>query len=91
MTDTENSSLPELVLSPRRGKVVLEHTTGPLKGMFRITGDSADAPDPYPTYVAEVDMLSHFAPASLVAIKRSHVLYREVADPDAKHFHEDQE
>lgn len=75
---------PTAELLPKRNKrIVLEHTTGPLTGLCRITGLEADAPDPLPTFVAEVDMLSHFGPAGLVAVKRSYVLYREVITPES--------
>lgn len=89
---TDETSTPSFPSLARRGKVVLQHTTGPLKGMYRITGDVNDGvPDPYPEFVAEVDMLSHVAPAGLVKVTPHYVLYREISGPDKqKHFHEGQ-
>lgn len=66
----------------RRGKIVLQHTTGKLSGMYRIMGDQSSAPDPYPEFLPDVDMLTHHAPVSLVAVKRLYVLYREIMQPE---------
>lgn len=82
--DIDTPSLPPLATlrASGRGKVVLQHTTGPMAGMMRIMGNVADAPDPLPDFIPEVDMLSHHAPVGIIGIKRSYVLYREVMDPE---------
>ena len=91
MTDMPAFPVTTLCASGR-GKVVLQHTTGPMAGMCRIMGTVNDAPDPLPAFLPEVDMLSHHAPVSLVGVKRSYVLYREVIDPEMnKIFHENQQ
>lgn len=87
----EEIDSPVLTTSPRRGKVVIQHTSGKLTGMYRIMGDQKDAPDPYPDFLPDVDMVTHRAPVGLVAVKRSYVLYREVIDPaNGTSFHKGQ-
>jgi len=60
-------------------RVVLEHTSGKLKGVHSICGLAKDAPQPLPEFNAEVEMQDHVGPVCLVAVKRSYVLYREIA------------
>lgn len=92
MIDSEHIvETPTFSTGPRRGKVVVQHTTGPLTGMFRIMGDQKDAPDPYPGFLPEVHMVTHVAPVGLVGVRRSYVLYREVIDPkNGTSFHKGQ-
>jgi hypothetical protein len=63
-------------------RIVLEHTSGILKGIHSICGLAKDAPSPLPEFNPEVDMRDHTAPVSLVVVKRSYVLYREVTTPE---------
>jgi hypothetical protein len=63
-------------------RVVLEHITGRLKGIHSIVGLVSDAPSPLPEFVESVEMQDHSAPTSLVAVKRSYVLYREIYKPE---------
>lgn len=79
-------------------KLVFEHTTGPMKGLHQILGDTcqiltgdktmADLPALLPLTRPPAETIQ----ASLVAVKRSYVLYRELIQPfkPNKDFHEAQ-
>lgn len=69
------------VLRDENKRIVLEHTTGMLAGCHSIQGLQRDAPDPLPEILPSVKMIDHEGPASLVAVKRSYVLYREIYAP----------
>jgi hypothetical protein len=62
-------------------RIVLEHTTGKFKGIHSICGLRSDAPDPLPEFTPDVDMHDHTGPVSLVEVKRTYVLYREIYKP----------
>lgn len=59
-------------------RIVLQHTTGRLGGLYRIMGCEDEAPKPLPALCPNVDMLTHFADTALVATKRTYHLYREL-------------
>jgi hypothetical protein len=63
-------------------RIVLENTNGVMAGVFQIMGLESDAPKPLPEFVPEVEMRDHIGPASLIGVKRSHVLYREIFTPE---------
>lgn len=72
--------MPAVAASNRR--IVLEHRSGVMKGIFNITGLESDAPRPLPDYNPEVMMRDHVAPVCLVAVRPRFVLYREVVTPE---------
>lgn len=78
---TDDLATPTFPAIPRRGKVVLQHTTGPLAGMFRIMGDLSTAPDPLPVFLDSVHAGSQCLPASLVAHHTHYAEYHEIHDP----------
>lgn len=63
-------------------RIVLEHTTGPRAGLHEIIGrlDDVDPNKPDMT-VGDLPTLSEHLGASLVAVKRSYVLYRGLIEP----------
>lgn len=71
------------IQTPTRDKrIVLEHTSGLMNGLHSILGLESEAPSPLQEFVPDVDMKDHHAPCSLVAVKRSYVLYRELMLPE---------
>ena len=72
------------IFSDENKRIVLEHTTGIMKGIHSICGLRKDAPTPLPEFNPEVEMRDHIGAVSLVAQKRSYVLYREVYGPPAQ-------
>lgn len=75
-------------------RIVLQHISGRLAGIHSIQGLESNAPHPLQEYVEEAWMMDHHAPACLVGVKRSYVLYRELIIPEnsqQKHFHEEQQ
>ena len=64
-------------------RIVFEHTTGPKKGIFEIVCrlDDIDPANPEKT-VGELPTFSDLLQASLVAVKRSYILYRGVIIPE---------
>ncbi len=63
-------------------RVVMEHTTGPRKGIHEIICrlDNMDPTKPAIT-VGELPTHSELLQADLVAVKRSYVLYRGIIEP----------
>lgn len=64
-------------------RIVYEHTSGPKKGLFEIICrlDSIDPGKPGMA-VGDLPAFSELLQASLVAVKRSYVLYRGVIIPE---------
>ena len=78
----------DFTLTKRDKRIVIEHTSGRLAGLHSIAGLESELTG-LPEFVEDVDMQDHTASASLVAVKRSHVLYRELIEPvnsNQKHF-----
>ena len=68
-------------------RVVLEHTQGLWSGIYQILGttDQVKADTGVgglPNYIPDIQFGDHVNGASLVACKRSYVLYRELIVPD---------
>jgi hypothetical protein len=72
-------ALPELQDNRR---VVLEHVRGRLKGILQICGLRSEVEGPMEDYHADVDLGDHRGPASLIGVKRSYWLYREIYKPE---------
>lgn len=73
--------------------IVLEHTTGPKAGIFEIIGRLDDIDPSKPDMaVGDLPTLSEHLGASLVAVKRTYVLYRGLIMPEVanKHFNPSQ-
>jgi hypothetical protein len=83
MTQTETSDQARAVpaLTNDNLRIVVEHTVGPLRGIHSIVCLKRDAPDPLPEIVEPTETRQH-VPVSLVAVKRSYVLYREIYKPE---------
>lgn len=66
-------------------RIVVQHTQGPLAGLWRIMGRTSDLkagkPGPLPHFVEPVDFLDHQGACSLVRSKPRYVLYRELMPP----------
>lgn len=63
-------------------RIVLEHTTGPKAGIHEIIGLLADVNPEHPEMaVGDLPSYSDKLQASLVAVKRSYVLYRGIIQP----------
>ena len=67
-------------------RIVLEHTRGTWSGMRQILGtvDQVKASlqvDELPSYIANLNFGDRVNGASLVAVKRSYILYRELIAP----------
>ncbi len=61
----------------------MEHTTGPRKGLFEIIGRLEDLdPNKPGMTVGELPTLGEHLGASLVAVKRTYVLYRGLIMPE---------
>lgn len=82
-----NDDLVMPVLEGSNPRIVLEHMHGPMKGIHSICGLKSAAASPLPEIVDSVDMVDNPrmrtpGPASLVAVKRSYVLYRQIYTPN---------
>ena len=84
---------PLLTTSPRNQRIVLQHTTGPFKGLHQILGhtDELEGRDPE-VFVPEIVINPHSrtGAASLVASKPRFLLYREVYNPNDRGMHPEQ-
>ena len=81
--EPEPGTEPTRDTSPR---VVLEHTTGRMRGYFKILGTVDQIKrdlkwSELPAFVPDVDFLTHRAPASLVRATSRYVIYREIYTP----------
>ena len=77
MLETETPLFPALVPLPKR--IVLQHTVGPLAGLFRIVGTNEGFPDGLPPACVDgVDLIDHEGTCSLLKVKPRYLLYREV-------------
>jgi hypothetical protein len=78
-------------------RVVLEHTQGARAGLLTILGTTEAikagmAVSELPSFIDGINFGDHTNGASLVAVKRSYVLYRELMTPDGlKSFNPAQE
>lgn len=70
---------------PQTKRIVVQHTQGPLAGLWRIMGTTAEfrkgKRGPLPAFVEPVDFVTHKGAASLVVSKPRYVLYRELMPP----------
>ena len=69
-------------------RIVLEHTKGHMKGIHSICGRADEVEGALPelvdtTVLIDSPRMRTPGPASLIAVKRSYVLYREIFMPDA--------
>jgi hypothetical protein len=75
-------------------RIVLEHKTGRLAGMFQIQGVTGgdDVPDPLPTLVDGIERRDgSVITAGMVRQHRGGIYYREVAQPEGLgRFHKEQ-
>jgi len=82
MTDT--LSTPEAILSPSNLRIVLQHTTGPHKGLMQIMGTSQQFGGeslPACTDVFDIQPHARKGVAGLVRVARRFALYREIDSP----------
>jgi len=68
-------------------RIVLEHTVGPMAGVHSICGLKSTAVQPLPEFLDAAEMIDAPSmrtpgPVSLVTVKRSYVLYRQVVTPE---------
>lgn len=73
-------ALPEITDNNRR--VVVEHTLGRMKGVMQIVGLRSEVQGAMPEFHPEMEMGDHSGPISLVGVKRSYYLYREITTPE---------
>jgi hypothetical protein len=72
--------MPDLSATPSTKRVVLEHKTGRLAGLFQILGTTDDAPKPLPTVVKGVERAGDTSCTSqLIAVKDRFAHYKEIA------------
>lgn len=67
-------------------RIVLEHTTGRMKGIHSICGLKSLSISPLPEILDSVDMIDSPSmrepgPVSMVAVKKRYVLYRQIFAP----------
>lgn len=79
-----NAKMPDIGNDDKR--IVLEHTTGHMQGVHSICGLKSTAISPLPEILDTVDMVDAPSmrtpgPASMVAVKRKYVLYRQIYAP----------
>ena len=79
----EPATEPAKDTSPR---VVLEHTTGRMRGYFKILGTVESIKrdlnwTELPAFVPDVDFVTHHGPASLVKATGRYLVYREIDTP----------
>jgi hypothetical protein len=71
----------------RNKRIVFEYTTGHLTGLRQIVGTTEELPA-LPPLVSDVVFREHKTLMSLVAVKRTYILYREPIVPPSGRFNE---
>lgn len=80
--------------APRNQRIVLEHTTGPYKGLFQVLGHTDEFEGEQPPLTSEVFTITpgeRQGQSCLVASHPRYLLYREITAPEGLGtFHKDQ-